>query len=1156
VRLFDPYARLVEVVVDRGEGFTPRWEHGTGCVVAGRTVLTAAHVVSGAVTVRVRLVDKSERPATLDAAFAGDGRPWQKDGSVGPDLALLTIDDETIDLPPLGLAKIDHDQPGPLRDVRTVGFPWFAERITSGEVRVAADVYGDVALASGATTGLPVLQVEHPPSDRDEAGGGKSAWSGISGAPVLVANRLLGVVCEHLPRQGTVTFVPLTALHHDPERPLWGPGVADPQAWWNLLGAPRGLRNLVALPPAREAPYQARLREMERALRARMPRLEGRERELQDLEEFATGPVGYRWLEGGAFTGKTALLLTAVTAGLGDDVDVVSYFLSRRSADADANHFLSAVVPQLEVLCRVDSETGARDRNRFLQLWEQAVRQAEADQRHLLLLVDGLDEERLVRGSPSVAQLLPTMLSSNAHVHVSARPHTQATTGLPDSHPMLTCTTVKLAPFPGAAELAELAKAEIDELIAADDDGFSADVYGLLAAAAGPLSRDDLIHLHTPVNRTATPQQLRHRIKGLVAKTARSLEPVDRAEQPRYRFAHETLLAHAQALPDHDDYREYRERIDVWAEYWREQGWPSSDGEAGGTPLYLLDSYPAVLADDPALPTSPDLAERLAALTGDVRWLAAAIPVVGVDLVVAWMHTAAPLVANNLDVARPQAVVAAQAVHLRPPSPLRQPGFVLRQLCLQAMIYGWHDLADTIRDHLQKHQPAGLIPQWTTLAHRPPSAELGRHDRNVRAIAVLKDRRVISGGEDGRVRLWDLHASQHGPRELGCHEGWVGAAAVLSDGRVVTGGEGGRVMLWDPLTPNGRPEELGQHEASVWALAALQDGRVVSGGVDGRLLLWDSRTPERCPLELGSHRGWVWAAGELTDGRIVTGGGDGRVLLWDPGMPGREPEELGRHDGWVGTVLVLGNGRVISGGEDRRVRIWDPNSLNAEPVDLGRQDGRVWAAALLDDGRVVTGGDDGRVLLWAPHAPGTAPEELGRHEGWVGAVGVLDDGRVVSGGEDGRVRLWDSRADVSSNEPLAPDGSVMREVAVFDDGRVVTGGDDGRVRLWDPRAINEDPVELGRHDGRVKAVAVLDNRQVMTWSDNWDLWLWDTNTPGVPSQEPNGVTDNDPAPEQALAHLTTRPAGLVWVPGPWAACRGPWGGAARPARALTRRLPR
>ena len=55
--------------------------------------------------------------------------------------------------------------------------------------------------------------------------------------------------------------------------------------------------------------------------------------------------------------------------------------------------------------------------------------------------------------------------------------------------------------------------------------------------------------------------------------------------------------------------------------------------------------------------------------------------------------------------------------------------------------------------------------------------------------------------------------------------------AVLPDGRVVTGGHDGRVLIWDPAGPGTAPAELGyQGPGQVNAVAVLPDGRVVTGG--------------------------------------------------------------------------------------------------------------------------------------------------------------------------------------------------------------------------------------------------------------------------------------------------------------------------------------
>jgi hypothetical protein len=784
-------ARVVEVISDLGAMADSRYRYGSGCIVRGRTVLTAAHVVAGAVSVVVRDPAKREYSATLDPRLVSD-----MDGS-GPDLALLEISDPAFEgeLPPIGLAAVDRDSTSgePVERCHAVGYPWFAETRSRNAVRDTADAIGVVPVLSKLAAGLLSVQVTVAPRalPPQQIALGVSEWSGMSGAPVFAGGFLLGVVIEHAPREGpsTVTAVPLTALQADPAHKQGGSGVADPAAWWSRLGVSGvgDLQRLPVPPPPRQPPaYRATLREFGRALHQRMPQLLGREGELAQIAAFATGGEGYRRLEGGAFTGKTALLYEAVTVGLPDEVDMVCYFLSRRASDASSSRFLAAVVPQLAYLCEVDAPEATVDQ--YYALWEQAAERAADSGRHLLLVVDGIDEDLHPPMSPSVAGLLPALAGGHAHVLVTSRPHPDLSDDVPDGHPLMV-TPVPLDPFQGAQELAGLAKQEIYNLTHGDDSDLAVEVLGLLTAAAGPLSVGDLAALRSDGQGAPAAADSRHVRRVLEDRAARSLERVGPAGKPRYQFAHASLLEYAQSVPDLCE-PEYRQRIHRWASRWRDVGWPIAAGEDEGTPRYLLDTYPATLAQDP---------QRLAELAGDIGWAEAAIASVGVDRVLADLGRA--VVANPVStaVAAVLAVVSGQAYDLRPPQPVNQPGYILRQLWMQAAELAEDDLAGQIRGRLQSRPGPGLVPRWTTRrASRARSGELGRHDSPVSAVAVLAGGRVVTGGGDRRVLVWDPDRPGTGPAELGRHDSWVRAVAVLADGRVVTGGDDRRVLIWDP----------------------------------------------------------------------------------------------------------------------------------------------------------------------------------------------------------------------------------------------------------------------------------------------------------------------------------------------------------------------
>jgi WD domain, G-beta repeat len=636
----------------------------------------------------------------------------------------------------------------------------------------------------------------------------------MSGAPVVAAGRLLGVVTEHAPREGpsAITAVPLTALEQDPAHRGWGPGVKDPSAWWARLGVSglADLQRLPAVPERPKPPYWATMREFGRTLHRRMPQQLRREQELREIAAFATGAAGYRWLVGGAYAGKTALLFEAVTAGLPDEVDVVCYFLSRRTSDTDSSRFLAAVVPQLAYLCEVDPPLA--DRDQFYALWSRAAERAAEAGRPLLLVVDGLDEDIRPAGLPSVASLLPTRVEGWAHGLVASRPHPELPVDVPDGHPLTSPTIrVTLTPFKRAKELAKLAQQEIDSLSRGVDDDTAADALGLLTAAGGPLSEEDLAFLSNGLAPPSPAQSRRvHRL--LTEQAARSLEPVGSTEHARYQFAHLSLLEYARATKVLT-HPHYRNRIHGWAGWWRDRGWPTSPDVTESTPRYLLDSYPGTL---------PSESSRLAALVSDTGWVDAAIQAMGADQVLADLRRAAAADQATHPVGAMLATVSGQAHHLRLPLSVTQPGYVLRQLWMQAAELGEERLASDLRVRLRSQPDAGLIPIWTTRrTSRALSTEMGRHDLLVLAVAVLADGRVVSGGSDRRVLVWDPARPGSGSVELGRHDGPVLAVVVLPDGRVVSGGNDRRVLIWT-ATVQGQVAQLG---CSVIGLAAVQASR-------------------------------------------------------------------------------------------------------------------------------------------------------------------------------------------------------------------------------------------------------------------------------------------------------------------------------------------
>lgn len=506
--------RLVEVIADRGSS---GYRYGSGCIVAGKTVLTAAHVITGAAAVTVRDTRKRAYPATVDPAFIGD-----PDGP-GPDLALLQVDDLPDGYPPLGLGRVVRDSADTevLERCHAFGYPGFAESAEPVASRDSVQAVGAIAPGSKLVRGLLSMIVSNEPFTQGETGIALSPWSGMSGGPVVAGERLVGVVIEHLLAEGSsaITVVPLTALEADPGRPRWGPGVSDPAAWWTRL-AVRGVTDLEPVrassptgsPGGRRTP--AYLAQVTRIAPAG---LHERERELNELARFCTAPgcTPYLWLRAPAWAGKSALLSWFVLHPP-PGVQIVSFFVTARFASQDDRvAFADAVLEQVLALrgqpvpaLLTDS---TRDAHMLTQLSEAAA-VCRARGERLVLVVDGLDEDRGTSGH-SIAALLPARPVAGMRVIVSSRPNPPLPPDVREDHPLHDPATAEpLAPSQHAALTRDSTQGELKRLLA--DHSVDRDLLGFVTAATGGLTARDLAELTGQ-----RPWQVEDRLRATAGRT-------------------------------------------------------------------------------------------------------------------------------------------------------------------------------------------------------------------------------------------------------------------------------------------------------------------------------------------------------------------------------------------------------------------------------------------------------------------------------------------------------------------------------------------------------------------------------------------------------------------------------------------------------------
>ncbi|MGW5135484.1 nSTAND1 domain-containing NTPase [Streptomyces sp. NPDC004135] len=343
----------------------------------------------------------------------------------------------------------------------------------------------------------------------------------------------------------------------------------------------------------------------------------------------------------------------------------------------------------------------------------------------------------------------------------------------------------------------------------------------------------------------------------------------------------------------------------------------------------------------------------------------------------------------------------------------------------------------------------------------------------VRAVAFSPGGGLVTGDDEGRVRLWHLP-----PPVTAAHSApvnWVGYARA---GRMLlTASDDGTAALWD-LARSGPRKQLAsiRHPAAVHAAVASADGRLlVTAGQDRRARIFDISQPRRPKLlsTVEGHRDALYAVAVSQDKRLlVTAGEDHDARLWNIVDP-RRPFPLStitEHGDRINAIALSEDGQsLVTAGGDYRARVFDlTDRENPHEVARFLHPNQVNGVALSPDGRLLaTTADDRKTRLWfLPRTrPGVSPGQsdittpasvLSGHREASRGVAVAPDGHTLAAVSDDRtVQLWDIRIPrrPSLLTVLTGHTDQVRSVTFGPNGRsLATAGADGTIRWWSNNA--------------------------------------------------------------------------------------------------------
>jgi WD40 repeat protein/serine/threonine protein kinase len=363
---------------------------------------------------------------------------------------------------------------------------------------------------------------------------------------------------------------------------------------------------------------------------------------------------------------------------------------------------------------------------------------------------------------------------------------------------------------------------------------------------------------------------------------------------------------------------------------------------------------------------------------------------------------------------------------------------------------------------------------------------------------------LLSGGEDGTVKVWDTTTRQ----EIRTFKvPWNPTVNLSPDGtQFATACVHPSVKVWNVATGEVL-HTLKGHLLAAWGVAFSPDGsRLASTSGDKTVKIWDATLDPEGPALIG-HGGDVRGVSFSPDGtQLASASSDGTVKLWDATThqllrtfighaqefdsvtfsPDGRRLASASNEGSKGT----GHGPVLAQGPS--VQVWDLATGQAvlqRPAFVGRTN----SVAFSPDGHWLAFPDQQNgVTIWDVRTSQLA-RTFTDHKDVVNSVAFSSDSRwLASASSDHSVRLWDMTGS-QPPPPLVGHTRSVWAVSFSPDGtRLASGSWDGTAILWDV-TTRARLRTLNGHSSDVLSVAFnQDGTRLATASQDGTVKIWDT----------------------------------------------------------------
>ena len=265
-------------------------------------------------------------------------------------------------------------------------------------------------------------------------------------------------------------------------------------------------------------------------------------------------------------------------------------------------------------------------------------------------------------------------------------------------------------------------------------------------------------------------------------------------------------------------------------------------------------------------------------------------------------------------------------------------------------------------------------------------------------------KRVLTGGQDKIMRLWDLATG----RCVRTFEGHAKAVECIAWGGdehlALSAADDHSARIWDVSTGQCL-RVLEGHTSDIWSVAWSPDRRnICSGSNDHTVRLWDVESGS-CAAILEGHTDYVTSV-EWTRAGVISASEDGSVRLWDS-LTGRCLRKFQEQNSPVYcAVSSPDQSRILSSAADGSMRLWDVETSRCLCVLEGHTTFAVTLAFAANGRYAISGSGDCDVRLWDLGTRSCAAVFKG-HVADVRCVKWdIDQRHAISGDESGQIITW------------------------------------------------------------------------------------------------------------------------------------------------------